>query len=274
MKYRYLVFIVLLLFPAASSAISIRLVIPGPSAPFKVRNPFIENLLMMIFTKQGINLELAYASENISQGRALKELNNSDIIDLTWSVTTTERERSLTPVRIPLYQGFIGWRVFIINKINQEKFNKVNTLKDLSELLAVQRFDWPDYQIFIDNGLSVDGSLAFSQMYKAIENDLADYFPRAVLEATRELASLNSKQLVIEQTLLLKYPSSYYFFVAKNNHELADIIKKGFEKSLADGSYQLLFQQYFGSALEALNIKERKVFHLRNSLLPEQKIPL
>lgn len=269
MRLRYLViFMLLTAFPTIAAPVTVHIVIPGPSTPFKVRNPFIEKLLRVIFAKQNIKLELEYAKESISQGRALRELNSTGVIDLTWSVTTYEREQSLIPIRIPLYQGFIGWRVFIIDKDKQAIFNDVNSLADLGKLLAIQRFDWPDYQIFIENKLDVDGSLPFSQMYKAIENGLADYFPRSVLEVTRELNSVQSEQLAVEKSLLLKYPTSYYFFVGKDNHELASIIEKGFELALADGSYQLLFQECFGSALKTLNLKQRKVLHLKSSLTP------
>lgn len=285
MKYRYFSLIVLLYLPFTSAenisvessgaekisaAKSVRLIIPGPTAPFKVRNPFIEQLLDIIFLKQNLTLDLVYAKEHITQGRALKELNNDAVIDLTWSVTTSAREQSLTPIRIPLYQGLIGWRVFIINKHQQEKFDEINNLAALGEMLAIQRFDWPDYQVFIENNLNVDGNLAFSQMYKAIENGLADYFPRSVLEVTRELKSINSNKLAIEKSVLLKYPSSYYFFVGKQNSELAKTIKKGFELALADGSYQRLFQQHFGKTLAALKLDDRKVFHLSSSLLSGQ----
>ncbi len=271
MLYRFLVIFVLLIsLPVTATPVSMHLVIPGPSTPFKVRNPFIEKLLKLIFAKQNIELTLEYAKENISQGRALKELNNNGVIDLTWSVTTHEREQALTPIRIPLYQGFIGWRVFIIRKGNQTMFDNITSLNELGKLLAIQRFDWPDHQVFIDNNLDVDGSLPFAQMYKAIENGLADYFPRSVLEVTRELNSIKSNQLTVENSLLLKYPSSYYFFVGKNNTKLAEMIKRGFALVLADGSYQLLFQECFGSALKALNLKQRKVLHLKSSLMPEQ----
>ncbi|AZQ83788.1 hypothetical protein EKO29_06945 [Colwellia sp. Arc7-635] len=177
MKYRYFSLIVLLYLPFTSAenisvensgaekfcaAKSVRLIIPGSTAPFKVRNPFIEQLLDIIFLKQNLTLDLVYAKEHITQGRALKELNNNAAIDLTWSVTTSARERSLTPIRIPLYQGLIGWRVFIINKHQQEKFDEINNLTTLGEMLAIQRFDWPDYQVFIENNLNVDGNLAFS----------------------------------------------------------------------------------------------------------------
>ncbi len=271
MKFCYFfLLIVMMCYPAASAPTSVRIIIPGPSAPFTARNPFIEQLLVMIFAKQNLALKLVYAPENITQGRALKELNNHDVLDLTWSVTTKEREQSLIPIRVPIYQGFIGWRVFVINKSNQEKFSDVDNVEKLSELLAIQRFDWPDYQIFLENNLMVDGSLPFSQMYKAIESGLADYFPRSVLEVTRELNELNSDKLTIEQTLLLKYPSSYYFFVGKNNTELAECIEKGFEIVLADGSYHLLFQQHFGQALDILNLNKRKILYLSSSLLPAQ----
>jgi len=264
--YRYLIFILLLSFPAASAQSPVRVVIPGPTPPFIVRNPFVEDLIKLIFSKQNLQLNLVYASEKITQGRALKELHDTDIIDLTWSVSTTERERELQPIRFPIYQGYIGWRVFIINKENQKIYNEISSLSQLKTKLAVQRFDWPDYQVFIENKLPVHGDMPFSKMFKAIESGLADYFPRSVMEATRELKSYKSKQLAIEKTLLLKYPSKYYFFVANNKPELATVIKTGFELILADGSYQILFQQHFGSTLEALNLNERRVFNLRNPL--------
>lgn len=265
----YVLLIIMLISSSSSFANVINLTIPGPSAPFTKRNPFIEELLVMIFEKQALTLKLHYATEEISQGRALRELNNSQAIDLTWSVTTHEREKALQSIQIPLYQGFIGWRVFIIRRDKQIDFKQINQLSELANMIAVQRFDWPDHQIFVDNNLKVEGSLPFPQMYQAIENSLADYFPRSVLEVTRELASLNTKTLAIEQTILLKYPSFYYFFVGKNNQSLAKTIKTGFEKALADGSYQLLFQQHFGKAISALNLKQRKVFLLKNHLLPQ-----
>ena len=254
----------------SSAAKPVRLVIPGPTAPFKVRNPFIEQLLGIIFAKQNLTLNLVYASEEITQGRALKELNSDNAINLTWSATTSAREQSLTAIKIPLYQGLIGWRVFIIDKNKQEKFDQIKSIKALGNMLAIQRFDWPDYQVFIENNLNVDGNLASSQMYKAIENGLADYFPRSVLEVTRELTSIKSNKLAIEKSLLLKYSSAYYFFVGKQNTELAKTIKKGFELALADGSYQQLFQQHFGKTIAALKLDDRTVLHLSSSLLSVQ----
>lgn len=249
----------------------VHLVVPGPSAPFKERNPFVEQLITLIFAKQNITAELSYAPDNITQGRALKSLSDDDIINLTWSVTTAEREALLLPIRIPLYQGFMGWRVFIIDKNNQQAFSHITSISDLSGKVAVQRFDWPDYQILLENNLPVEGNLPFTQMFKAIESGLVDYFPRSILEVTRELASVESEVLAIEQSLLLKYPSWCYFFVGKNNPELAKQIAKGFKLALADGSYQLLFQQHFGQAIAALHIEKRKVLHLQNSLQPTEK---
>lgn len=263
MPLRYLIIMFFFYLPSVNALQTMKLVIPGPTPPFTVRNPFVEELLEIIFLNQNIALDLVYATESISQGRALKELNNSGLIDLTWSVNTSEREQRYTAIRLPLYQNYIGWRVFIINKQHQEQFREISSLEALSEKLAIQRFDWPDYEILLENDLNVDGDIAFAQMYKAIENGLADYFPRSVLEITRELETVDSPDLIVEKSLLLKYPSSYYFFVGKHNQPLAKIINNGFELALANGSYHELFQQHFGQALEALAIDERKVFQLQ-----------
>ena len=106
-------------------------------------------------------------------------------------------------------------------------------------------------------------------MHKAVVTGLADFFPRSVLEITREKKRhADLTELMVEPNILVKYPSAVYFFVNKENQELANQIEKGFEKSIADGSFAKLFNQYFGTALEELNLDKRRVFVLENPLMP------
>ena len=48
------------------------------------------------------------------QSRAMKELSLKRKIDIYWTMSSKERESSLLPIRTPLLNGFLGYRVFMI----------------------------------------------------------------------------------------------------------------------------------------------------------------
>jgi len=244
-------------------------VISAPPQGKKIRNPFIEELLSHIFINQNLTLNLIYHQQVLGQNRAVKQLSNDIDIDLNWSVTNVDREEQLLAIKLPIYQGLIGWLVLFIRPDDIEKFEAVKTINDLMNFTAVQRFDWADFDILKENLLPVEGNFTFVNHSKAVIDGLVDYFPRSVLEAQREIIAQRNQQLVIEPSLLLKYPSAHYFFVNKNNTELANIIEKGFRALIANGDYQALFNQYFGASLKKLNLDNRTVIHLKNASFPD-----
>lgn len=106
-------------------------------------------------------MTLNYHPRKYTQGRALRELSVNSEIDLNWSTTSIEREKLLKPIRIPIYRGLIGWRVLLIKGGTQERFDKITSIEDLRALVAVQRFDWTDYDILKENKFRVEGNLSF-----------------------------------------------------------------------------------------------------------------
>jgi hypothetical protein len=50
--------------------------------------------------------------------------------------------------------------------------------------------------------------------------------------------------------------------------ELAEAIRSGLEAALADGSFDRLFRQYFGDALERTQLARRRIIELQNPLAP------
>lgn len=251
----------------------IELVIPGPLDGNTVRNPFVEEFLHLIFEIQGYKLNLIYFERDYTQGRALKELSIGVDIDLNWSTTSIERELLLRPIKFPIYQGLIGWRVFFIREADQAKFSTVQELADLRQFVAVQRFDWTDYHVFKENKLPIEGNFRFPQLFDVVEQGLADYFPRSVIEIERESNSQLRQQLVIENSILLKYPAAYYFFVPKDNELLAVMIEKGINKAYQTGQYQKLFDKFFARSIAQLNLDKRKVIHLTHSQINHNALP-
>src|SRR5581483_11043806 len=96
-------------------------------------------LLSLCLRKTGEDFTLQSASGAhawISQERAILEVKKGVSIDVTWTMTSRELEKTLLPIRIPIDRGAGGWRVFLIDKDNQSTFDQVKTLDDLKKLVA------------------------------------------------------------------------------------------------------------------------------------------
>jgi len=63
--------------------------------------------------------------------------------------------------------------------------------------------------------------------------------------------------LRVEENLAFYYPFPIYFFVNKANHTLANIIKRGLEIALKDGSFKALFLKHHKAVLERVKFGER-----------------
>jgi hypothetical protein len=83
-------------------------------------------------------------------------------------------------------------------------------------------------------------------------------------------ASLSSPATTWKPTLALHYPTAMYFFVSKQRPELAADIRKGLDIALRDGSFEALFLQNFGEVLKRSRLDKRRVFELKNPLLPPE----
>jgi hypothetical protein len=74
-----------------------------------------------------------------------------------------------------------------------------------------------------------------------------------------------NKGLVIEESLLLNYPSPIYFFVNKNDKALADRIERGLTIAISDGSFDELFfsVEGFRKGWAELHSNNRKLLKLK-----------
>ena len=93
-----------------------------------------------------------------------------------------------------------------------------------------------------------------------------DYFPRSVNEIWDELDS-HSEALEVESRIALHYYYDAYFMLNKKNTRLAEELRQGLEKAIADGSFDRLFDQHHGDRLRKAQLDKRTVIELRNPLL-------
>lgn len=216
--------------------------------------------------------ELRPADFHMVQSRAITELEKGEKIDIFWTMTSVKRESNLLPVRIPLLKGLLGYRVFLIRSEDQKAFTKVNKLADLRKFVAGQGHDWPDTFILRHSKIPVTGVPNFDALFTMLYKKHIDYIPRGVHELWSEIDSYPDKKFSIDSQVLLKYKAPVYFFVNKNNEQLAQRIQQGLTIAIEDGSFEQLFSRYYAveKLANKLKINQRLVLQLVNPYLPIQ----
>ncbi|MFL6658066.1 MAG: substrate-binding periplasmic protein [Massilia sp.] len=242
---------------------------PRPESAPDERSRYTQRLLELVLERANPPYRLELNPLRMQQGRAIALLKSGEGIDVLSTMTSNEREQEMLPIRIPIDKGLIGWRLLLIKKDQVGKFGAVKTLNALKRLNAGQGNDWPDLRILRENGMSVYGTSNYASLFSMLESDRIDYFPRAISEIWAEL-ELHQEQLTVEPTIVLHYPTAIYYFVRKDNTKLAEDIRTGLEAMIADGSFERLFQEYFGETIRRSRLKDRRVFELRNPLMPPQ----
>ncbi len=210
-----------------------------------------------------------YIEDSSSQTRELQRLLDGKV-DVTWMATSEKYESQALPIRIPLYRGLLGYRIFIIRKGEQSRFDNINSVEDLKSISLGQGTDWADTLILEANNLKVIKTRKYENLFYMLEGGRFDAFPRGVHEPWQELESHLDFKFAVEKSLVLVYRMPMYFFVSKDNAILGREIERGLMKAIEDGSFNKLFfgNQMIRDVLTKANLEQRKVFHLDNPVLP------
>lgn len=196
--------------------------------------------------------------------RAFVFLRENDGVHVLSGSATQSRLTDYRAIYFPLYKGLKGWRLAIINQNTPELLKPVTNKQMLQALHPVQFHSWISAEIFEHNDITVVKGSSFKGLFEMLEKNRADYLPRSILEVEQDLSRYPELTLMVDPYLLIKYPSVVYFYVNKNNTELAKHISDGLEKSLKDGSFDRIFNESFGAVIEKYNLKKRQVISLDN----------
>lgn len=250
------------------------IIYPKPEKNQDYRQSYYVKLLTLVLDKTAAEYSVAQLKPTekiMRQARAIKQLTQKQDIDIFWTVTSLAREKELLPIRIPLLKGMLGYRVLMIRKEDSDKFAAIDSLEELKIFSAGQGHDWPDTKILQANLLKVTTASNYNGLFSMLDAKRFDFFPRGINEAWQELAMQNNSALMIEQHLLLHYPSPIYFFVNKDNQQLAKRIEKGLMLAIEDGSFDQLFYGHSAhkSMFAVAQLETRTIIPLNNPLLPE-----
>lgn len=215
-------------------------------------------------------IEFRFANNPLSQARWVAAVVQDKSNNVLWTMTNREREQSMRAIRVPLLKGLIGYRLLVIRKSDAAKFAKINTKEELLALSAGQGMHWPDTEVLRANQIKVTEAMAKENLYKMLVAKRFDFFPRGATEVKLEADLISSQNLMVEPHLILHYPAALYFFVNKENTELAQRLEKGWAIILKNGEFDKLFlsTERVQSALDFLKDPNRKIIEFENPFLP------
>ncbi|OHD17068.1 MAG: hypothetical protein A2086_06195 [Spirochaetes bacterium GWD1_27_9] len=280
MKIKYIV-IILVLFSTIGHAKTMNYIYHGPETPNDTRFIYEWELLKMALeiTKDSYGGYVMKPSEKIMNGprRDAELMKDSGVVTIVLGIGTEERENLLTPVRIPLDKGLLGYRVFLINKKDKNKFSQIKSLDDLKKLTLGQGLGWGDIKVWEANGFKVMVGTNYDGLFNMIQTSRFDFFPRGILEIVDEYETRKEfiPEMEIEESILVYYPWPRYFFCANSpeGKMLAERVEVGLLKMIDNGEYNKIFEKHYGYISKKLNLKNRNLFKITNPLL-SSKTPL
>lgn len=229
-------------------------------------NDYAVALLKLALSKTNTRYVVKVATQTMKQSRAALEIvSESGMIDIMATMTTSEREAQLLPIRIPITKGLMGWRISLLSAKHPSQFAQVKTLGDLKPFQAGQGHDWPDIDIMRANGLAVRGVATYEGMFNMLAAQRIDYFPRPIITVWHE-AKVHDK-LIVDPYIVMRFPTADYFFVSRRNVRLAENVRRGLELAIADGSFDRLFYAHYRDAIALADLPHRRIIELSNPLL-------
>lgn len=216
-------------------------------------------------------IDIHFYGDKISQARWIAAIEKDESNNVLWTMTTDEREKTMRAIRVPIYKGLMGYRALVIRKADEQKFANVKTKDDLMPFTAGQGLHWPDTDILRENQFRIMEAVTKDSLYKMSAAKRFDFFPRGVIEILTEDDFIRQQNLMVEPRLIIHYKTDMYFFVNKNNTELAERLEKGWEIILKNGEFDKFFYNTdrIVFALNFLKQPGHTFIELDNPFLPD-----
>jgi hypothetical protein len=232
---------------------------------------YARGLLTLALSKLPEKYEIEQTIASNSEERMVSMLMDNQL-DVVWYATTNDLEERLQPIRICIYRGLLGYRVLMIKKGTQHKFDAIQTVEDLKRVSLGQGRFWADTNVLTANNLNVVKVLKYEGLFYMLDGDRFDAFPRGAHEPWSEMQRYPKLALDVEQNLLIAYTNPFYFFVNKSNTKLAADIERGLRIAMEDGSFNAYFlnDPTVKDVMAKANLKNRTLIKLDNPGLPKK----
>ena len=233
-----------LLLSGLATAAPLRVSIPrfDPQNPNAAYFPKLLTLALEKTLETDGPFELIQTRQPLPSLRQSAEVKNQGAINIFWESSNSQRETDLLPIRISLLRNLHDYRVLLIRAEDAQRYAQIRTLDDLRSMTAGAALNWPSSEALRFNKLPVVTTVEYGNLFRMLRAKRFDYILRGVHSGYNEEREHASAGLIVEPTLLLRYPGRFYFFVNKSNTALADRVERGLRIALKDGSFDKLFQ--------------------------------
>ncbi|GEA11577.1 hypothetical protein [Alteromonas sp. KUL49] len=231
------------------------------------RDDYTTQLLSLALSYHGDRYNLKAFGAEIPKPRVFALLAANDGIDVIVGGASLERASKYQMIPFPLLKGLNGWRMALVHDTQPRLFEEKKT-EEFKAYVAGQFHTWTDTKILSANQITVFKGTNAEGLYDMLARQRFDYFPRSVLEIEWDFNSRRHLPLAIEQTALIYYPTAYVFYVSKQNKQLAEDILVGLQQAQSDGSFEQLFNEFYGDVVNKLIQDNRSVYRLSNPFLP------
>lgn len=244
-------------------------------SPGEDHNDFKYRLLELVLKRSGRPFALGLSEVVVAQDEAIAALEqdvasssrNPFALSVGVYGAGVGVNRRLLPVPIPVTGGILGLRSGWTHRSQMARLATIRTRQDLGDIVLLQGLGWSDVDIFDAAGLRTFTARS-EDLFRLVDHQRVQLFPRGIAELEREvqLMASSTSDTSLDPHLLLAYPFAGFFYVSPDNQPLADAIQTGFERAIADGSYQRLVEDLIFTPWlrRTLVLKNRRVIALAN----------
>jgi len=203
--------------------------------------------------------------------RQLLELSRSDGrgqgLSVAVSMPTPEWMEGTLPVRVPIMRGLSSFRFFLGVDSQQPAYDAVRSLDDLKALTIGQGPGWSTVKLLQDHGFQIVIGGAHPTLIPMLHAGRFQLLMRSIFEVEPEWRAqlpAHPGLRVLDRFAIYTY-MPMYFFVSRQQPELAERLTYGLQQAYANGRLDALFKQHFGDSLQLLKNKRLQVFRIPNT---------
>lgn len=204
------------------------------------------------------------------EASVFKEKNHDVFVTIAGNQKFGEGDMIVVPQNIA--KNLLGYRIPIIRATNTTQFITAIEQSDVKKLVHGILETWSDAIIFKHNGFSVSEEGDFDDIFQRLAAgnfDYATFGANEVMSVYQNRAS-KEKGLMIEENMLFFYPFPLVFYVNPKKTTLAKRLTKGLNQIIEQGILESVFEKYYKTLMDDLNLRQRELFVLENPLIPKE----
>lgn len=199
--------------------------------------------------------------------RQLLGIVRGDSLSVAVSMPSSDWLDNARLVPFPILKGLASYRLFLAHGRNLEVLNHIEDVATLKTFEVGQGEGWSTGKILEDHGFKVVYGGPYKTLFPMLYADRYQLLMRGVYEIAPELELYQPRmpELEIVDGFAIYTYLPMYFFVSRDQPQLAERLEYGLKKAHASGQLDALFMHYFSDTLTLLNLGQRRIFCLPNT---------